>query len=408
MKEALEEKLKGLLHTEKESDPIRSLIKAGLKNKSAFAMWRNPQAKVSHLIIDLQGTEAYKKTSLEELSQGFIFAPFNASSETLFIHADIRFSQDQDNILINPLFNDPEKLENFNKCLKAESRDHEEVQDFYVNQQEVLEATDKADFIGLVEKGIEAIEAGEFQKIVPSRRKLIDVKDGFDLIQEFEKLAATYPNAFVSLVSIPEYGTWLGATPELLISLTDNKIFRTVALAGTQPFIEGIKLSEVAWRQKEIEEQALVSRYIINCFKKIRLREFEEYGPKTVIAGNLMHLKTEFEVDIEDTNFPLLSSVMLELLHPTSAVCGMPLAPSQDFLLTHENYNRSFFSGYLGPVNIDNTISLFVNLRCLQYLKQKLILYAGAGVTASSDPQKEWDETELKCNTLLSIINRTR
>ena len=77
--------------------------------------------------------------------------------------------------------------------------------------------------------------------------------------------------------------------------------------------------------QKDIEEQALVERYVISCFKKIRLREYDEHGPKTMIAGNVLHLKTEFEVDMVATNFPQLGSVMLNLLHPTSAVCGMPL-----------------------------------------------------------------------------------
>jgi isochorismate synthase len=208
----------------------------------------------------------------------------------------------------------------------------------------------------------------------------------------------------VSFVSSPIIGTWIGATPEVLVSVEDNRIFRTVALAGTKAFTEGTNLKQVAWTQKEIEEQALVSRYIISCFKKIRLREFEEHGPKTIVAGNLMHLKTDFTVDMKATNFPQLGSVMLKLLHPTSAVCGMPLETALDFLKEHEGYNREFYSGYFGPVNVQNNITLFVNLRCMQLFGNQALIYAGAGVTIDSVPSTEWEETEMKMNTLLNVI----
>jgi isochorismate synthase len=117
-----------------------------------------------------------------------------------------------------------------------------------------------------------------------------------------------------------------------------------------------------------------------------------------------MHLKTEFTVNMNTTNFPQLGSVMLQLLHPTSAVCGMPLESSLEFLMQHEIYNRELYAGYLGPVNIHNNTHIFVNLRCMQWLGSKAIAYSGAGVTVDSTPQTEWDETEMKMNTLLNVI----
>jgi isochorismate synthase len=217
-------------------------------------------------------------------------------------------------------------------------------------------------------------------------------------------LSAAYPNALVSFVNIPGVGSWLGASPEVLVCVEDKKIFKTVALAGTQAYTDGMNLKAVAWTQKEIEEQALVERYVISCFKKIRLREYEEHGPKTVVAGNLIHLKSDFTVDMDATNFPQLGTVMLQLLHPTSAVAGMPLDPALEFLKKHEGYDRSFYSGYLGPVNVNNNINIFVNLRCMQLLDKEAILYAGAGVTSDSIPALELEETEMKFRTLLNVI----
>ena len=104
------------------------------------------------------------------------------------------------------------------------------------------------------------------------------------------------------------------------------------------------------------------------------------------------------------TNFPQLGSVMLKLLHPTSAVCGMPLENSLAFLKSHEGYNRQFYSGYLGPVNVKKESLIYVNLRCMQLFPDRVRLYAGAGVTADSVAETEWNETEMKMLTLQKII----
>jgi isochorismate synthase len=180
-----------------------------------------------------------------------------------------------------------------------------------------------------------------------------------------------------------------------------------MSLAGTQKAQGDNPLKSVAWTQKEIEEQALVGRYIVDCFKKIRLREYEEHGPKTVIAGNLLHLRSDFKVDMDATNFPQLGSVMLELLHPTSAVCGMPRQEALAFLATHEAFDRSLFAGFIGPVNINSETSIYVNLRTARLMEKQAILFAGAGVTEDSIPEKEWEETEMKCDIIGRHLNLT-
>ena len=275
---------------------------------------------------------------------------------------------------------------------------------YYFSKYQSVSSSVDQDYIDLVNKGRKGIVDGQFEKIVPSRSRRVSLPNEFDLVTAFRNLGQLYPLAMVSVFSSPLSGTWMGATPELLVSVDKYQCFHTEAVAGTQPYKEGTDLGSVTWTQKEIEEQALVERYIISCFKKIRLREFDEHGPRTAVAGNVLHLKTDFEVDTVATNFPQLGSVMLHLLHPTSAVCGMPLEVSLRFLKEHEGYERQFYSGYLGPVNIQQESHLYVNLRCMQLFQQEAILYAGAGVLADSDPEKELKETQLKMNTLLRII----
>jgi isochorismate synthase len=361
------------------------------------AVWRLPNKNHTHALLARQPEAFSPGQSLELLPAGFLFCPFERTQSGYFLNADYLFT------FVNHELQAPDSPQQADAQTWLKSLpDSPPVASFHLGTDH---GTRKIpDFKALTRTCVEYIERGHFEKIVPSRCKFIQLAPGFDPLLAFEKLSAAYPLAFVSLVSLPGIGTWIGASPETLVEVQNQRTFRTVALAGTQPYRLGVDLKHVSWTQKEIEEQALVSRYIINCFKKIRLREFDEHGPKTVVAGNLMHLKTDFEVDLQATNFPQLGTVMLDLLHPTSAVCGMPIEPAWKFLRQHEGYSREFYSGFLGPVQVDQAIHLFVNLRCMKVLPNQVVFYAGSGVTADSVPEHEWEETELKMNTLLSVI----
>jgi isochorismate synthase len=383
-----------------DTDYFSRLINYALQNKFSLALWRLPQDRVTRLAISKNPHLLKYTAALEELEAGFIFAPFDAASERVFLRADIAFS------FSDGMLNAPETpLEvASHSWLAEEGRLLKKLKQApYTTQSSGAEAS-KKDFMKMVEEALGAIESGTFEKVVLSRKKIIHCSNDLDIPVAFQKLCSLYSNALISFVTIPDAGSWLGASPELLVSLQDKRIFKTTALAGTQAYSHGVDIKTVAWTQKDIEEQALVERYIISCFKKIRLREYEEHGPRTVVAGNLIHLKSDFMVDMQATNFPRLGSVMLQLLHPTSAVCGVPLDTALEFIHKHENYPRQFYTGYLGPVNFLNRTDIFVNLRCLQFLQEKLILYAGAGITQDSIPDKEWEETELKLSTLLKVL----
>ena len=375
-----------------------SLVNAAVEYELPFALYRLPgdEDKI-YFQMSLQSLELLERVQLEELDKGFLFSKFDG--EKYYLKADLCWNSREQRVILSQSSANKDKLDEILEFIQKHRSFNGGLHKLPSGRQEKADET----FLDLVRDGVKQIENGLFEKIVPSRAHLLPEVNDSTCIESFNRLCNSYPNAFVSLFSAEETGSWLGATPELLVQTEDNKDFRTVALAGTQPF-EGQDLRTVAWTQKEIEEQAMVSRYIINCFKKIRLREFEEHGPRTVIAGNLVHLKTSFSVDMEATNFPQLGSVMLELLHPTSAVCGMPLEQSLNFLKENEELDRRFYSGFLGPVNVADNTSIFVNLRCLEYTEDGAKLYAGAGVTIDSIPESELEETELKFDTLRKII----
>ncbi|MBD3631205.1 chorismate-binding protein [Cyclobacterium sp.] len=379
---------------------LEHLLFRALHENLPIAIWKKPKQPLIEVIID-EDKEGIKQPGmdLDQLPPGFMIHPFLHSKDhqPFFIKATnyYRFSLDE-----NDLSDDQFPIwENSNKELTVKIRDI--IQSFPAGKK--AKASRKSDFIQTVNKAIESIASGKLYKVVPARLKKMTLPSDFDLAGTFLALCDAYPNAFINCFYSESTGFWIGASPETLIK-TRGDSFYTMALAGTQKAKGDNPLKNAAWTQKEIEEQALVSRYIVDCFKKIRLREYLELGPKTTIAGGLLHLKSEFLVDMKATNFPQLGSVMLELLHPTSAVCGMPKAEALELLETEENFDRSYFSGFIGPVNIEAETALYVNLRCAKLENKEVLLFAGAGVTEDSVPEKEWEETEMKCNIIGKII----
>ena len=375
---------------------LKNLWSAAMAKNGSVAVWRCPRENSIHFLADLSKLPAKGRIDLQNVEQGFLVSPFMnpEGNETLFLRSDV-YANRMENGSWRMVHGTPtNSIQEGSTAIP-----------YHLNTRPDTEISGEKDhFIKMVEKGITAINEGEFDKVVSARTYDEPLSENFNIIDQFNRLEKAYPDAFVSLVSILGKGTWMGATPELLIeSSTDH--FRTVSVAGTQPFPLDKDLSEAAWNQKEIEEQAMVSRYIIEQFKTIRLREFIETGPRSVRAGNMIHLKTEYNVNLNEVHFPELGTVMLHLLHPTSAVCGMPKFSALRFIAANEHLNREFYSGFLGPVNMDGVSRLYVNLRCMQILRTRAVLYAGSGITHDSVPEKEWDETALKCQTLLGVMN---
>jgi isochorismate synthase len=383
--------------TVKELDLIRSILFTYLEEGKAFSLWRLPDQTEKNVIICSQVIELdSEQFSVEDSKPGFVISPFGRGEKKWFLPAEIHLKISNGEIVQKPSNSEPVH-ESFPPAGKLNLH-------MTPAPKPVADQGD-SHYQNLVAEGVSAIENGLFEKVVPSRRQSFVVPDDFDILDVFERLCQQHPQALITLVSTPQTGTWMGASPELLVNVNSKFIFKTSALASTQVHKPGTDLKTVLWNQKEIEEQALVSRYIINnCFKKIRLREYEEHGPRTFRAGNLLHLKTDFSVDMVATNFMQLGTVMLRLLHPTSAVCGMPMEPALTFLEEREGYDRELYTGYWGPVNVDQETHIYVNLRCMRAGQGEAILYAGAGVTVDSNPALEWEETVNKMNTLRQVI----
>lgn len=195
----------------------------------------------------------------------------------------------------------------------------------------------------------------------------------------------------VMLLDTPQTGTWIMATPEILLE-QQKSLLRTMALAGTMPFSEGFP----EWSEKNKHEQNIVERYIENIISPFCDKIIKD-GPQTVRAGNLMHLRTDFRFHLKSE---VSTAELLAKLHPTPAVCGLPKDEAKEFIIKNESIDRKYYSGFAGPLNLNGETHLYVSLRCMNIVDNQYIVYAGGGIMNESVVEEEWKETELK------IINR--
>lgn len=367
------------------SELLKSVVNQYAKNLP-FVVYRKPKEETVQVIFQEDAQVHYVKDFSEI---GFVFAPFDSNQKSVLLLSD-------------------SKLEA--KYIPKTQFEAKTVisRDINISQKEF--------HINLVKKGISQIEDGEFKKVVLSRK--VETNCDVAPIHLFQKLLDNYPTAFCYLWHHPEIGTWLGATPEILLK-SENQQFTTMSLAGTQKLVEN---ETPEWGNKELEEQQLVTDYISNALQNY-VSHLNVGERESIRAGNLWHLRTKLTGRIEKGSLARI----IETLHPTPAVCGMPMTATKNFILANENYGREYYAGFLGELNfksekdrtsnsrnqenkayraIKNSTTLFVNLRCMQLKESYAHIYVGGGVTQDSNPEKEWEETVAKSKTMLQVVNK--
>jgi isochorismate synthase len=346
-------------------------VKQHFQKNLPFVIYKKPNSELINGLFQNDGKLIFS----EDLSEaGFIFSSFDANKKILI-----------------PNNNSEEIVAHFQSEF------------FKINSKVESDSNDaaKISFEFIVSKAIQEINNGTFSKVVLSRKETVDLPN-FDLISLYIKLASSYPSAFTYCWFHPKIGLWMGATPETLLKVNGN-IFQTVALAGTQLYNGS---EEVFWQNKEKEEQQFVTDYVVEKIGEL-VSEIQISVPKTIKAGNLLHIKTAIQGIVDET--ANLKELVL-LLHPTPAVCGLPKHNAFDFIINNEGYNREFYAGFLGEINYNENseTDLYVNLRCMQIQMNseinKAILYIGCGITKDSIPENEWFETVNKAMTLKNVI----
>ncbi len=357
-------------------EDVYTKIQEQLDQKLPFVVYKQSGKDRLQCFLQQNGNQ-YEVT--DDLNSGFIFAPFDKANKAILIPSD--------KSLYYEVTIAPASGQHTNTSIDS----YKEVSD----TQEIKER-----YTLLVNKAIDTIKTGSIKKVVLSRKEEVYLSD-VDPLLIFKKLIAKYAQAFVYLWYHPKVGMWLGATPETLLEIKNDQFF-TMALAGTQPY----QSNDIAtWGDKEIEEQEIVTAFIVSALSPIS-NSIVTSKTFTHRAGTLLHLRTDIKGDLASGVSDIEN--VIEVLHPTPAVCGLPKDKAKSFILSNEGYDRKFYTGYLGEFNIHNdkktTSNLLVNLRCMEVTNKKMHLYIGGGITKDSDPDKEWEETVRKTATMKNVL----
>jgi len=362
--------------------PLSEVLDRLLEKHIAFACWFNPNDNRLGIVAgNASDVELFDRFDQLNGEAGFVFAPF-------------RITESYPVILLKPSI----YLEDFSS---ADQLDFSNLEPFIpINKSAAhCNSGSKEEYLRTIEETVATIRQGELSKVIISRQ--IPIKRPLQSLgSTFFQLHDQTPNAFTYLVNLPAAGTWMGATPEVLLK-SEGGYFETVSLAGTQ--VRKYDSDDYYWHTKDIEEQAFVSRYMLELFYCFSIHKYRTSGPETLESGKVAHLKTSFYFAADKIE-NCLGNFVAEL-HPTPAVCGLPKNLADEFIREKEKHDRKYYTGYLGPWKLDHLVNLFVNLRCMEITNDEFILYAGGGITSKSIPEREWEETNQKATTLLAVIN---
>lgn len=329
-------------------------MKKTLTEKDSFVIFRNPGEKKAQIL-----TGEWEQIDINDIgdSNGFIISDF--TKQLVF-------------------------------CIKGEPINFEHVP---IDINSILK-NHLPDFDNYIEKVTKFIDecksSSTIQKVILSR--VFSYPFNIDILNYYKQINNQYENTFNCLFNHPELGTWIVATPEILLKGSKNN-YTTVSLAGTIPAD-----APTNWQSKESEEQQFVTDYILNQINQIGKVLTEDIRFETIMAGKVKHRKTT--IPFHSTEKP---GKIASLLHPTPAIAGTPKQEAVNFILKNEGYNRKLYTGFLGYCSSQN-INLYVNLRSAQISNNQINIYVGGGITKDSVPENEWNETILKSKTLLQIL----
>ncbi|MDD2613164.1 MAG: isochorismate synthase [Bacteroidales bacterium] len=363
-----------------------SAFDALIKQNKCFSVYKSPGEATIHFVMQQNGKPEY----LQDLTtlngkEGFVFAPFKVTDLTpvVLLHPDTILNGEKEILGFLP-----------ETSAKASAEMTPDINDGIDCKLNDRNAYQKA-----FELFHEALRSDYCEKIVLSRPYHFSKPIGFSAGKTFQTACKAYPEAFVYLFHSLKTGTWLGSSPELILS-GKGENWQTVAMAGTKKISK--KNETPDWDKKNIREQQIVAEYIekqlyahhLTCTIK---------GPFSCRAGKLMHLKTAICFRMIDNG---KIGDLLNMLHPTPAVCGSPKEEAYRLITEKEGYDRSYYSGFIGKLSLSEKTGLFVNLRCMQIGAKILTLFAGGGLLTSSELEPEWEETEAKLQTMLSLMEK--
>ena len=268
-----------------------------------------------------------------------------------------------------------------------------------------IPVNDAVQFKTSVKSALKLIESQYFSKIVLSQEINVISQTPFSLIDSLNNLRLTYPGCYVFSTSNGKGQNFIGASPERLISIHNNQLV-TDALAGSAPRgkteVEDANLGKgLLNSEKDLREHQVVIDFIVDRLSKLGINPDFSPVPRLLQLSNIQHLWTPIRARIP-RDIHLLK--ILAQLHPTPAVAGVPRDIALEQIRGCESCDRSLYAAPLGWIDRTGNGEFAVGIRSALIDGDRAILYAGAGIVAGSEPEKELAEIQLKLQALLNAL----
>ncbi len=252
-----------------------------------------------------------------------------------------------------------------------------------------------------VAQAVRLIESDHLQKVVLARDVEVWSKSPFNVRLLLERLYSAFPECFTFLVD-----GLVGASPELLLRQSEREV-ESVAMAGTAPRNpDPVRDEQLACQllgsEKNRHEHELTVRSVEETLGKVCARLHRNSEPTVRELANLRHLATSFTGVLTKR---LSCFEVLERLHPTAAVGGVPGGVAMAAIRSLERIDRERYAGPVGWFDYSEDGEWAIALRCAQLRDTRARLFAGAGIVAGSLPEEELAETRLKLRAMINALD---
>lgn len=266
------------------------------------------------------------------------------------------------------------------------------------------DAPGRAEWIESVDWALRAIDAGQLDKVVLARRSTFDFLRALDPMAILRRVQATTPECFHFAFQPRGGGAFVGASPERLFRQSGRRV-RTEAVAGTRSRGDSDQADEALREEllaseKDRREHAYVQDTIEQVLDPLSTRVELNHPPSEMKLARGRHLRSRLEATLHPDVTPI---DLLQALHPTPAVGGVPSEAACAAIRSQEPFDRGWYAGPVGWIEPE-AAEFAVAIRCGLVRGTALDLFSGAGIVDGSVPEREWDEIEQKIGDFAAVL----
>ena len=264
--------------------------------------------------------------------------------------------------------------------------------------------TSKNKFLKMINKAKDYIKLGDIFQVVLSQR--FEAKLTKKPLDIYKKLRITNPSPFMFFFNFEDFQI-IGASPEILVRLRDNKI--TVRpIAGTRPRGKTIKEDlfyekDLLKDKKELSEHLMLLDLGRNDAGKVSKINSVKVTESFIIEkySHVMHIVSNV-VGEYNKKFSKFKSLLAGF--PAGTVSGAPKIRAMEIIDELETAKRKVYAGGIGYFSANGEFDTCIALRTAVAKNKKFYVQAGAGIVADSKPINEYEETVNKARALINAL----